>query len=144
MLLDRVERKEIRSGEIDVPRSQRLMASKNRALADRAKKILHAVDADREQVIRKYHAALTLQTDAKRGRERFEKTCTICHRLNGVGYSIGPELVALTDKSPQALIVAILDPRVLSKPYGRTFLGSLPDCPRVIEILALTGPSRRD
>jgi ATP-dependent DNA helicase DinG len=41
-------------------------------------------------------------------------------------------------------IVAILDPRVLSKPYGRTFLGSLPDCPRVIEILALTGPSRQD
>jgi len=33
-------------------------------------------------------------------------------------------------------IVAILDPRVLSKPYGRTFLGSLPDCPRVIEVLS--------
>ena len=29
-------------------------------------------------------------------------------------------------------IVAILDPRVLSKPYGRQFLESLPDCPRVI------------
>ena len=39
-------------------------------------------------------------------------------------------------------IVAILDPRVLSKPYGRTFLGSLPDCPRVIEVLALSGPVR--
>ncbi len=32
-------------------------------------------------------------------------------------------------------IVAILDPRVLTKPYGRTFLESLPDCPRVIEIV---------
>ncbi len=40
-------------------------------------------------------------------------------------------------------IVVILDPRVLSKPYGRTFLGSLPDCPRVVEILALPGPSPR-
>ena len=39
-------------------------------------------------------------------------------------------------------IVAILDPRVLSKPYGRTFLGSLPDCPRVVEVLALPGASR--
>jgi ATP-dependent DNA helicase DinG len=27
----------------------------------------------------------------------------------------------------------ILDPRVLTKPYGRTFLKSLPDCPRVEE-----------
>jgi putative membrane-bound dehydrogenase-like protein len=118
-LLDRVEKKDIRSGEIDVPRSQRLMASKNRALAERAKKILHAVDADREQVIRKYHDAITLSADPKRGRERFEKTCTVCHRLNGVGYSIGPELIALTDKSPQALIVAILDPnRAVEQKYN--------------------------
>lgn len=39
-------------------------------------------------------------------------------------------------------IVAILDPRVLSKPYGRQFLGSLPDCPRVIEVLGPGGPLR--
>ncbi|HMB08798.1 MAG TPA: helicase C-terminal domain-containing protein, partial [Isosphaeraceae bacterium] len=32
-------------------------------------------------------------------------------------------------------IVVILDPRVLTKPYGRTFLNSLPACPRVIEDL---------
>src|SRR5262249_60713725 len=32
-------------------------------------------------------------------------------------------------------IVAILDPRVLTKPYGRTFLGSLPECPRSVEFL---------
>ncbi len=38
-------------------------------------------------------------------------------------------------------IVAILDPRVLSKPYGRTFLNSLPDCPRIIEDLDGPGNS---
>lgn len=30
-------------------------------------------------------------------------------------------------------IVVILDPRVLTKPYGATLLGSLPTCPRVVE-----------
>ena len=40
-------------------------------------------------------------------------------------------------------IVVLLDPRVLSKPYGRTFLGSLPDCPRVVETVALLGPAPR-
>jgi ATP-dependent DNA helicase DinG len=30
-------------------------------------------------------------------------------------------------------IVVILDPRVRSKPYGRTFLESLPDCERIVE-----------
>jgi ATP-dependent DNA helicase DinG len=37
-------------------------------------------------------------------------------------------------------IVVILDPRVLTKPYGRTFLNSLPDCPRIIETLDPAGP----
>ncbi len=31
-------------------------------------------------------------------------------------------------------IVVILDPRVLTKPYGRIFLNSLPDCPRIVEV----------
>jgi ATP-dependent DNA helicase DinG len=35
-------------------------------------------------------------------------------------------------------IVVILDPRVLTKSYGRTFLNSLPNCPRVVEAPALT------
>jgi ATP-dependent DNA helicase DinG len=30
-------------------------------------------------------------------------------------------------------IVVILDPRVLTKPYGRTFLNSLPECPQIVE-----------
>jgi ATP-dependent DNA helicase DinG len=32
-------------------------------------------------------------------------------------------------------MVVILDPRILSKPYGRTFLSSLPACPRVHDTL---------
>ncbi len=43
-------------------------------------------------------------------------------------------------------IVVILDPRVLTKPYGRTFLSSLPECPRVVEALGLerSGPRQDD
>jgi ATP-dependent DNA helicase DinG len=39
-------------------------------------------------------------------------------------------------------IVAILDPRITSKPYGRTFLASLPDCPRVVELIGSGGHRR--
>lgn len=38
-------------------------------------------------------------------------------------------------------IVVILDPRLLTKPYGRTFLNSLPDCPRIIDTLGAGGPT---
>lgn len=36
-------------------------------------------------------------------------------------------------------IVAILDPRILTKPYGRTFLNSLPDCPTIIDDFGAKG-----
>jgi ATP-dependent DNA helicase DinG len=39
-------------------------------------------------------------------------------------------------------IVAILDPRVLTKPYGKQFLDALPDCPRVVEALGSVRPGR--
>ena len=39
-------------------------------------------------------------------------------------------------------IVVLLDPRVLSKPYGRKFLEALPDCPRVDVSIHDRGPLR--
>jgi ATP-dependent DNA helicase DinG len=39
-------------------------------------------------------------------------------------------------------IVVILDPRVLCKPYGRTFLNSLPQCQRIIEAPAFDNASQ--
>jgi ATP-dependent DNA helicase DinG len=41
-------------------------------------------------------------------------------------------------------IVVILDPRVLSKPYGRVFLSALPDCPLVVDGPAMAGPAASD
>jgi putative membrane-bound dehydrogenase-like protein len=135
-LLDHVEKKQINVHEIDIGRRQQLASLKNRALAERAAKLLAAsVDKDRVKVIDRYHAALRMHANAQHGRQLFEKTCTVCHRLNDVGHSIGPELVALTDKSPQALLVAILDPnRAVEQKYvvytavtnqGRQYTGIL-------------------
>jgi putative membrane-bound dehydrogenase-like protein len=135
-LLDHVEKKQINVHEIDIGRRQQLASLKNRALATRATQLLAAsVDKDRAKVIQQYHAALSLHGDARHGRQLFEKTCTVCHRLNDVGHAIGPELVALTDKSPQALLVAMLDPnRAVEQKYvvytavtnqGRQYTGIL-------------------
>jgi putative heme-binding domain-containing protein len=40
----------------------------------------------------------------------FAKRCAVCHRLRGVGQDVGPNLASLTDYSPAALLVGILDP----------------------------------
>ena len=45
-----------------------------------------------------------------RGEAVFARLCAGCHKFGGQGHEIGPDLAALTDRSPEALLMAILDP----------------------------------
>lgn len=65
---------------------------------------------DRMQVVERYLAHPDSAADAKRGREVFLKNCSNCHRLDAVGTATGPDLAALTNRTPIALLTAILDP----------------------------------
>ncbi len=51
-----------------------------------------------------------MTADAQAGAAVFAKRCSVCHRLRGVGFEVGPNLAALTDYSPPALLTAMLDP----------------------------------
>jgi putative heme-binding domain-containing protein len=40
----------------------------------------------------------------------FGRVCASCHKFGGQGHEVGPDLAALTETSPEALAVAVLDP----------------------------------
>lgn len=42
-----------------------------------------------------------------------------CHRFGGAGTEVGPDLAAITDKSPKSLLAAILDPNQAVEPRFR-------------------------
>ncbi|HWC91403.1 MAG TPA: c-type cytochrome, partial [Pirellulales bacterium] len=110
-LLDAIQKGEIKSAEIDAARAQRLLGLKDKALAERAAKLLAgSVQPDRQKAIAAYDSVLHTSGDAKRGAAVFEKRCATCHKIGKVGHAIGPDLTALTDKTPKSLLVAVLDP----------------------------------
>ncbi len=76
----------------------------------RADKLFQRASSEREQVVNQYLSALALPCDPGRGRIAFQKHCSVCHRLENEGRHIGPDLTALSNRSPHALLVAILDP----------------------------------
>jgi putative heme-binding domain-containing protein len=47
---------------------------------------------------------------AQQGQAVFRQHCAGCHRMEDLGHAVGPDLMALTDKSSAALLQAILDP----------------------------------
>jgi len=40
----------------------------------------------------------------------FTKTCSTCHKIGEIGQQVGPDLRSVGDKSPQSLLIAIIDP----------------------------------
>ncbi len=111
LLLDAVESKAVLVTEIDAPRRQRLLQFPEKVVRTRAAALLAAsVNPDRQKVIDGFAEALTLKGDAKNGQVLFAKTCATCHRLADTGNAVGPDLASVGDKSPEGLLIAILDP----------------------------------
>ncbi len=46
----------------------------------------------------------------------FEKTCSKCHRINGKGHEVGPDLSDVRNRSKLALLYDILDPNSKVEP----------------------------
>lgn len=79
-----------------------------RALARRL--LARSTNPRRAQVIERYRSVLARPGSHSRGARVFAQACAKCHRLDGVGQNLGPDLAAMTDRSPQALLIGIFDP----------------------------------
>jgi putative heme-binding domain-containing protein len=109
--LDALERKDVLASELDPVRRQRLLDHRDVGIRERAAKILAgAVSPDRQKVVDAYQPALKLSGDRQRGVQVFTRACATCHRLGEIGHAVGPDLASVGDKSPQGLLVSILDP----------------------------------
>jgi len=97
--------------EFDAARRQRLLEHRSIDIRQKAAAAFAiTMNADRQKVIDQYQPTLTAKGDLTRGARLFARDCAPCHKLAGVGFEVGPDLASLTDKSPEAMLVAVLDP----------------------------------
>jgi putative heme-binding domain-containing protein len=85
----------------------------NSGFRSRARKILASgslPSQDRAQIVTKYQPAIAMAGNRERGREVFAKVCATCHQAEGRGVDVGPNLATVTNRSPEDLLVHILDP----------------------------------
>jgi putative membrane-bound dehydrogenase-like protein len=111
-LLDAVSNKKILAGQLEPARLNQLRRYPNAQIRDRAEKLLAGQDnADRQKVINNYRSALNLKRDSSHGKMVFKKVCSTCHRLENEGVEVGPDLLsALRNKTPETLLIDVLDP----------------------------------
>jgi putative heme-binding domain-containing protein len=75
-----------------------------------AELVLTSGNKQRDEVIRKYQAALKLKGNAERGLEVFRAHCLACHQHKGQGHELGPTLGTVRNHDPGAVLIQILDP----------------------------------
>jgi putative heme-binding domain-containing protein len=109
-LLDLVDAGAFPRAEIDSTHRATLLASRNDATRARAEALFAKADASRKAVLDAYRPALARKGDAAAGRSVFQRACATCHKVGELGVEVGPDLAALKDRSPEALLTAILDP----------------------------------
>ena len=109
-LLDGIESKQIPAGMIDAARRQRLLQNGDKELRTAAQKVFAATTGSRAQVLKEYQTVLSLQGDKERGKAVFHKQCANCHKVQEVGHTVGPDLMALGNRTPEYLLAEVLDP----------------------------------
>lgn len=136
VLLDEIESKRMKAGELDPLRTRQLANHKDEKIRERAKKLLaDNVPADRQKVLKQYQQALLIKGNAKDGREVFKKNCATCHRVAGIGVDVGPDIADTRTKTESALLFDIIVPNaaidanyvnyVVSTKDGRVLTGLL-------------------
>ena len=68
------------------------------------------VSANRKEVADQYAKALDMKGDVARGAAVYEKTCSKCHRIGGLGHNVGPDISDTRARARDALLYDILDP----------------------------------
>lgn len=89
---------------------RQLVMSRDPAIRDAARPLLESGQNERAKVIAQYRPALEQQGDASRGKATFDAICAKCHKLNGTGAEVGPDLGTVRNQPKQVLLTAILDP----------------------------------
>jgi putative membrane-bound dehydrogenase-like protein len=136
-LLKAIEEGRVPVGQLEPFRLDRLRKHPNPELREKALKLLAGRGAsDRQKVVDSYRSALDLKGEAARGKAVFKKTCATCHHLENEGTEVGPDLLsALRNKTPDTLLIDILDPSrevdpryinyIVSNKAGRLFTGMI-------------------
>jgi putative heme-binding domain-containing protein len=97
--------------DLDPARLKTLEAHPNAALHKRAAPLLAKVKiGKRQDVVESYRSVLSAAGDASRGQQMFQKICATCHRLDGFGHEIGPNLASFRNRGAEAILVNVLDP----------------------------------
>jgi putative heme-binding domain-containing protein len=97
-------------GQIGTVARERLLTFNSAAIRERSQKLFSQINSDRKKLVAEYASVAGMRGDAQHGTVLFRHNCVMCHRLDGEGHEVGPDLGSVAGKPVEYLLTAILDP----------------------------------
>lgn len=111
LLLAALESGDVALADLGAAEREALWSHPSAPVAERARRLLAATrPVSREAVVASFRPALALSGRTDKGREIYEQRCLVCHRAEGRGMAVGPDLVTVKTRGREGLLAAIVDP----------------------------------
>jgi putative heme-binding domain-containing protein len=141
-LLKALEAGAVAAADLDPTRLKSLRESGDEELRTRAAAVLgrNATKADRQAILDAYRPALDLKGGAEEGRAVFRRVCATCHKAEGFGAAVGPDLATVAGRTEEDLVLHILDPNREVLPQYVNYLVATADGRSISGIVANESP----
>jgi putative membrane-bound dehydrogenase-like protein len=129
-LLGGLESGALKVGELnlDLEQRRRLLREADPEIRKRAAKFVSDEEyANRKAVVDDWLTKLPAEGNRDNGRKVFEAVCSRCHRMDGLGVQVGPDLAGSAHRSVEDLLSNILDPNMAMNPGFTAYVAETRD-----------------
>lgn len=140
-VLDAIDANRLRANAIPALRRAALLKHKDPTIRSRAEKLFGSVDGDRKAAFESRKPVLTMQGNPAHGRELFQQSCTICHRLDRAGHAVGPDLLDIRNQPKENILFHIVVPDAEIAPAFGAYIAETKDGRTLSGVLASETPT---
>ncbi len=121
VFLDVISSKQIELATLGPLAINRLRTHNDRVVSRRAERVIDEIRGpqvkEKDQIIAKLSPGVEkLGGNIAKGKDLFQQNCAVCHRFNGEGKDIGPDLTGMGVHGAHELLVHVLDPNRVVEP----------------------------
>ncbi len=140
-LLDALEQGVVQAWAIPNARKNQLLKNRDQGIRTRAEKAFASQGGDRMKVYESLKPVASTKGMAASGHAIFTKTCASCHRYNGEGAQVGPDLTGVRNQPAEALLLHIIVPNAEIYPGFSAYEAETRDGRSITGILASETPT---
>ena len=119
-LVDAVRNNKVNLAALGPNGIHRLRTHPDKAVAAHANEVIDAIRGpeikEKNALIAKFTPLVTQAGNAENGHKQFVQNCAVCHKFNGEGKEVAPDLTGMGAHGPAELIVHVLDPNRVVEP----------------------------